>query len=120
MTWFKQVGQFRRGAGQPICVGVVGINHASVCTGYEDERVTTTDGKKNKHPYQEAPEAEACLLTQAKPSFDEFLVLRYRATNAEPYPFEWVDYDATQLDYGAILTRICPEYERRFRNGNGT
>jgi hypothetical protein len=116
----KQVSHFRRGAGQPICVGVIGINHASVCTGYEGQRAFTTDGKKNKHPYQEASNAEARLITQAKPSFDEFLILRYRATNIEPFPFEWVDYEATQLDYGAILTRICREYERRFRNGNGT
>jgi hypothetical protein len=116
----KQVGQFRRGAGQPICVGVVGINHAAVCTGYEGERAFTTDGKKHKHPDREAPEATARLLAQAKPSFDEFLVLPYRATNVEPYSFEWVDYDATLLDYGAILTRICREYDRRFKNGNSS
>ena len=55
-------------------------------------------------------------MAQAKPSFDEFLILRYRATNAEPYDFEWVDLPATVLDYGAILTRISREYDRRFRN----
>jgi hypothetical protein len=55
-------------------------------------------------------------VTQAKPSFDEFLVLRYRATNAEPYPFSWADLKATELDYGAILTRISREYDRRFRD----
>jgi hypothetical protein len=113
----KQVGQFKRGAGNPICVGVVGINQARVTTGYEADRAFTTDGKKHKHPYQEAAEAEARLVAEAKPSFDEFLILRYRASNVEPYPFEWVDLKSTELDYGAILTRICREYDRRFRNG---
>ncbi len=115
----KQVAHFRRGAGTPICVGVVGINSALVCTRYEGARKFTTDGKKHKHPFQEAAEAEARLIAQAKPSFDEFLVLRYRATNAKPYGFEWVDLPATELDYGAILTRISREYDRRFKNGGG-
>jgi hypothetical protein len=113
----KQVAQFRRGVGTPICVGIVGVNSAQVCTGYEGSRRFTTDGRKHKHPFQECAEAEARLVTQAKPSFDEFLVLRYRATNAKPYGFEWVDLRATELDYGAILTRISREYDRRFRDG---
>lgn len=113
----KQVGQFQRGAGSPICVGIVGINSATVTTGYEGTRGDfTTDGKKDKHPHQEAGKAEARLVAQAKPSFDEFLTLRYRATNAEPYPFSWTDLKATELDYGAILTRISREYDRRFRD----
>lgn len=112
----KQVVHFRRGAGSPICVGIVGINSAMVTTGYEGERAFTTDGKKHKHPYREAAEAEARLLAQAKPSFDEFLVLRYRASNVPPYPFEWVALQAAELDYGAILTRISREYDRRFKS----
>ena len=55
----------------------------------------------------------------ARPSFDEFLILRFRASNQPPYAFEWLDLKATSLDYGAILTRISREYNRRFRNGNG-
>jgi hypothetical protein len=112
----KQVDHFKRGAGSPICVGIVGINSAPVTTGYEGDRAFVTDGRKHKHPIQEAAEAEARLVAQAKPSFDEFLVLRYRATNADPYPFEWIDLQATELDYGAILTRISREYDRRFRD----
>ncbi len=111
----KQVAHFKRGAGSPICVGIVGINQAEVCTGYEGDRAFTTDGKKHKHPCQEAADAEDRLVAQAKPPFDEFLILRYRATNAEPYEFEWVDLAGTELDYGAILTRISREYDRRFR-----
>jgi hypothetical protein len=59
-------------------------------------------------------------LDQARPHFDEFLILPYRATNAPPFPFEWVAYEEANLDYGAILTRISREYDRRFKNGNGT
>ena len=58
-------------------------------------------------------------MIQARPSFDEFLVLRFRAGNQPPYSFEWLDLKATSLDYGAILTRISRENNRRFRNGNG-
>jgi len=111
----NQVTQFRRGAGQPICVGIVGVNHAQVTTSYEGARAFMTDGKKHKHPYQEAPQAERRLLDEATPAFDEFLLLRYRASNVEPYPFEWADLNASGLDYGAILTRVSREYDRRFR-----
>jgi hypothetical protein len=115
----KQVEQFQRGAGasKPICVGVVGINHAQVTTSYEGDRAFLTDGNRYKHPYQEADDAERRLADKAAPSYEHFLVLRYRASNVEPYPFEWVDLHNTELDYAAILTRICREYDRRFRNG---
>lgn len=120
-----QVGQFRQGLGDPICVGIVGINQAEVCTSYEGQttcpacgqvfaRMQMTNGKGHPHPFQEAPEAEARLMTRARPAFGEFLILRYRATNADPYPFEWVNYDETALDYGAILVRVAREYEHRF------
>jgi hypothetical protein len=115
----KQVGHFKRGAGSPICVGIVGINHATAYTSYEGARAWPTDGTgRYRHPVQEATEAEARLLIQAKPSFDEFLILRFRSTNESPYSFEWLDEEATNLDYGAILTRISREYGRRFPNGN--
>jgi hypothetical protein len=90
------------------------VNHAPYCVGYEGDRAFRTDGKKNAHPIQEAAKAEARLRADAAPRFDEFLVLRYRATNDEPYPFAWVDFDQAFRDYGAILTRISREYERRF------
>jgi hypothetical protein len=114
----KQVGQFRRGRGTPICVGVVGINFASYAIGLEGDREYRTDGKSHRHPIQEAPEAERRIIAEAAPYFDEFLVLKYRATNdrnADPaFPFEWVDYQMTSRDYGAILTRVSIEYEKRF------
>lgn len=114
-----QVGQFKRGAGNPICVGIVGINRAEVYTGYEGKRAFKTDGKGRRHPAQEALEAEARLIEQAMPHFDEFLILRFKATNTRPHPFEWVDYEQAEQEYGALLTRISREYDSRFRNGNG-
>jgi hypothetical protein len=112
----KQVSEFKYRSGdyEPICVGIVGINFAPVTTGYEGDRSYRTDGAKHKHPYQEAPEAQRRLMAHAAPAYDEFLVLRYKATNEPPYPFEWVDYTDTVQEYGAILTRISRAYERRF------
>ncbi len=74
-----------------------------------------TTGKQGfLHPFQEAPDAEQRLLAHAAPSFDEFVVLRFKATNASPYPFEWVNYDETRLDYAAALSRISARYQQRF------
>jgi hypothetical protein len=110
-----QVAHFQRGGGMPICVGIVGVNWAERCTSYEgDQRPYPTDGRKYKHPIQEAREAEERLRTYARPSFDEFLVLRFRAPNDPPFSFQWLDADGTAQDYGAALTRISREYDRRF------
>jgi hypothetical protein len=86
----KQVVHFRRGAGTPICVAIVGINHALYCTSYEGSRSFKTDGKANRHPFQEADEARRHLLANAAPHFDEFIILPYDATNEPPFPFAWV------------------------------
>lgn len=111
----NQVTQFRRGGGQPICVAVVGINQAEMCVGYEGDRSFSTTGTAGfLHPYQEAPEAERRLRAEAAADFDEFLVLRYKATNCVPYPFEWVHLQETRLDYAAVLTRISSRYQQRF------
>ncbi|MBI4703116.1 MAG: hypothetical protein HY744_18520 [Deltaproteobacteria bacterium] len=115
-----QVGQFKRGAGNPICVGIVGINHADYCVSYEGTRAFRTDGGKYTHPCQEAAEAEKRLRNDAAPTFDEFLFLRYRATNEAPYPFAWVHYDRTLKDYGAVLTRISRTYDSRFGSNPAT
>ena len=112
----NQVVQFKRGGGNPICVAVIGINQAESTVGYEGaQRLYPTTGKQGfLHPFQEAPEAERRLRTEAAPEFDEFLVLRFKATNAPPYPFEWVNYNETRLDYGAALSRISARYQQRF------
>jgi hypothetical protein len=110
----KQVAHFRRGGGNPICVAVVGINRAPYTVGYEGERAFRTDGKANRHPQQEAPEAERRLLADAAPHYDEFVVLHYTATNELPFPFRWGDFTLTSQNYGSALLRISREYERRF------
>ena len=74
-----------------------------------------TDGKKRKHPVQEAAEAESRLLARAAPSFYEFQILRFRATNVSPFPFEWLDYAQTAKEYSALLVRLSREYDHRFR-----
>ena len=111
----NQVVQFKCGGGHPICVAVIGINQAETTIGYEGERPFPTTGKQGfLHPFQEAPEAERRLLAEAAPEFDEFVVLRFKATNAPPYPFEWVNYKETRLDYAAALSRISARYQQRF------
>jgi hypothetical protein len=111
----NQVVQFKQGGGSPICVAVIGINQAESTVGYEGERPFPTTGKQGfLHPCQEAPEAERRLRAAAAPEFDEFLVLRFKATNAPPYPFEWVDYNEARLDYAAALSRVSARYQQRF------
>ena len=110
----KQIQEFQKGGGSPLCVGIVGVNYADSYTSYEGDRSYPTDGRKYKHPAQEAGEAEARLRAQAQPNFDHFLILPFTASNVEPYPFEWMNSTSTQMEYGAILTRICRAYEARF------
>jgi len=111
----NQVTQFRRGGGNPICVAIVGVNHAARCVSYEGDRAFPTTGASGfLHPYQEAPGAEARLRREAAPLFDEFLLLQYEATNQPPYSFEWMSYKDTKLDYAAALTRISSRYQQRF------
>jgi len=110
----NQVQHFKRKGGTPICVAVVGINWSPTYTSYEGDRAWPTDGKKYVHPIQQAARAESRLRAEIAGKFDEFLVLGFRATNAGPFPFEWMDYRETFRDYGAILTRISREYEKRF------
>lgn len=110
-----QVEHFRHRAGssRPVCVAIVGINYADVTTSYEGERSYRTDGAKYKHPIQEAEQARLRLANVAR-EYDEFVVLRYKATNEDPYPFEWVNQRGTTQDYAAALIRISNEYQSRF------
>ncbi len=112
----KQVTHFkhRSGDAQPLCIGIAGVNHAEFTTSYEGDRSYKTDGTKHHHPAKEAPLAIERLQRHVAPVYDEFLILRYRATNEPPYPFEWVSLKETTLEYGAVLTRICRNYEKRF------
>lgn len=110
----RQASEFKKRGGNPICVGIVGVNLVDQYTSYEGERAFPTDGRKYKHPIQEATDAIS-RLALAQPSFDEFLILRFKASNAPPYPFSWLNEQQAELEYSAALTRISREYDRRFR-----
>jgi hypothetical protein len=110
----NQVTQFKRSGGNPICVAFVGINFAEQSVSFEKNKRWPTDGKKYKHPIQEAAQAERRLTDKACPAFDEFQILRFRATNAHPFPFGWVDLGTTEMEYSSVLTRVSREYDRRF------
>ncbi len=112
----RQVEEFQKNA-HPICVAVVGVNHAEGYTSFEGDRSFATDGTaRAKHPSQEAAEAIRRLEALAKPAFDEFLILRFTASNVAPYPFTWIDEQETLLRYSALLARISRLYDQRFPN----
>ena len=108
-----QAQHFRSRAGNPICVGIVGVNHAPYCTTYEGTRSFRTNGKNYKHPSDEADDAKQRLRQLAAPAFDEFLILEFEGINEPPYPFAWTNEKTTLLDYGAALARISQQYETR-------
>ena len=110
----RQTQEFRKRGGHPICVALVGVNYAQRYTSFERDRLFPTDGKEYKHPIQEAADTFSRLQQQAASHFDEFQVLRFLATNEEPFPFSWVDESTTVMEYSAMLTRISREYDRRF------
>lgn len=110
----NQKREFLTAGGTPITVGIVGVNHATEYVSFEKDRAYPTDGKAEKHPSQEAIQAEARLQARVANDFDEFLILRFRANNMPPYRFDWVDTYRTEMDYAAVLTRILRKYEQRF------
>lgn len=124
----EQVKDFNRGTGSnPITIAVIGVNHARFTTGYEGDRawktgiveqVDAATGKvrrsQHAHPIEEAAETIKRLNEYVRPYYDEMLILRYRAINEHPFPFEWVDLTATQRDYATVLTKISREYDQRF------
>lgn len=109
-----QIADFRQSNPSVITVALIGVNHAPSYLSFEGNREFPTDGKKMKHPIQEAEKAIARLEQEARAAFDEFLFLRFSAANVPPYLFEWVDLSRTRDEYAAALTRIAKAYERRF------
>jgi hypothetical protein len=106
-----QLNHFKRKRGTPICVGVIGINHAPHYVSYEGDNEWPTTGKgKYKHPHREAGEVEKRLREEVAPSFDEFLTMHFIATNSVPYDFKGVGEKKTLLDYGAVLARVSHSF----------
>lgn len=111
----NQAAEFRKHGNQPICVGLVGINHASQYTSFEGDREWVTNGLAGqRHPSQEAASAETRLAERVNPAFDEVVFLKFLATNSPPYVFSWVDLPRLEAEYGAALVRISSLYDRRF------
>jgi hypothetical protein len=104
----KQVAAWRSVSPRAVSVAVVGINYAAFTVGYEGDRSFPTDGRGHKHPAQEAASAERHIVERVVNArvYDEVVLLRYRAINAEPFPFEWVDFERTREAYRASLIRL--------------
>ncbi len=96
-----------------ITVGFAAVNYSERWTGIEGTRSFPVE-RKPLRALTESDETSRRLLEIARPCFDEFVLLRFKATNREPYPFSWLDERGTRADYGAALIRISNLYEQRF------
>lgn len=105
---------FRAKSRKAITVAIICVNHADFCTTYEKDREWPTGVGNKPHPIAEAAKAEARLITETEGFFDERIFLRFKATNVDPFPFQWVNERETKRDYSAALTRIAMAYEDRF------
>ena len=108
-----QASAMRATSEQSIRTGFVGINYAPQTTTYEGSRAFPTTGGQDAHPIDEAAGTEVRLRGIAG-EFEEFLLLRFDATNVPPYEFNWVDFATTEQDYRAALTRISQRYQTRY------
>lgn len=66
------------------------------------------------NPFKKLPLQWLVCVNERNPVFDEFLLLRFVATNVEPYPFAWIDEREIVTEYSVMLTRISREYDHRF------
>jgi hypothetical protein len=96
-----------------ITVGFAAVNYSERWTGMEGTRSFPVI-RKPRQAIQQAEETSRRLLEIARPTFDEFVLLKFRATNEAPFPFEWLNPSGTASDYGAALVRLGALYERRF------
>ena len=109
----KQVLAFQVTKGNPICIALIGVNHAAEYMSREGRRKWKTTGQGSyPHPIQEAHKVIDRLI--AVPGYDEKLILPYSATNYPPYDFFWEDFEKTREEYSALLVRVSSAYESRF------
>ncbi len=108
----RQSAKFKIANPSAITIGIVGVNHANTYTSYEGDRAYPVKGREA--PALEAPRAIERLNNEARPDFDEFLILPFEATNAPPYPFTWSNLTATQHELNAALLRTLRRYEAQF------
>jgi hypothetical protein len=96
-----------------ITVGFAAVNYSERWTGMEGTRSFPVE-RRPARALQESEETSRRLLELARPAFDEFLLLKFRATNQRPFPFSWLNPPGIAADYGAALVRIAGLYENRF------
>lgn len=106
----NQAQIFRTHNRSAITVGIVGVNYADRYLGWEGDRPFPA----KTPPAREASDFANRIERAVESHYDELLILRFQATNIEPYDFEWLNTAETQLLYGSALVRISAEYERRF------
>lgn len=103
----------REKSSKAITMGFAAVNYSEQWTGIEGTRTFPVE-RKPKRALHESEETSRRLIEIARPAFDEFLLLRFKATNQVPYPFTWLNGDGTAADYGAALVRISHLYDERF------
>jgi hypothetical protein len=108
-----QASQFRNRNSSVVTIALVGVNHAARYESYEGDRVFVAEGSRS--PAAEAPKAIRRLHDGAREQYDEFVVLPFQATNASPFPFEWINLASIEDHYSAALLRTLRLYEARFR-----
>lgn len=96
-----------------ITVGFAAVNYSDHWTGMEGTRSFPVQ-RTARRALTESDETSRRLLHLAAPAFNEFVLLRFRATNQEPFPFSWLDAAGIAADYGAVLVRLSHLYEMRF------
>ena len=70
----------------------------------------------HKHPIQEAAEAERRLISRAAEEFDEFQILRFRATNVAAFPFEWALWNRPRRNTALCLSAFRASMTVAFRS----
>jgi hypothetical protein len=105
-----QADVFRSQSSKAITVGIAAVNFADEYTGYEGQRRHVAKAP----PSREGVEVVRRLNQFVRPHYDEFIILRFRATNGFPFPFSWVSQADTGIEYGSALVRISNEYEARY------
>lgn len=92
-----------------LTVAIVGVNHESNYVGYEGKRKF-----RNKLREHEATVTASRVRSDLQTKFTELVILDFLATNQKPFPFSWLNPKTVELEYGAALTRVGAEYDRRF------
>jgi hypothetical protein len=103
-------GRVRKVSPHSISVAIVGVNHEPSYLSYEGDK-TYEDTLLGHEPV----EAIARIDNQLRELYDELLVLSFRATNRDPYPFAWVNARQVAIEYGSMVTRLGEMYQARFR-----